>query len=200
MTNERDEPQSSWDQYYQKTAGRLPREFLARTLECFEAPGLAIDLGCGSGIESIFLLRQGWRVLAIDKNEAGIQTLLANAPPDAAGQLQTLVAPFEAVDLPSADLVWAGLSLNFCHPDDFNSLWRKIHAALRPNGRFAGDFFGSRHAWFGDKDRTFHTKEQVLSLCHELQIEYFVEEEGEQQTPLDGIVHWHMFTVRAVKP
>jgi hypothetical protein len=71
---------------------------------------------------------------------------------------------------------------------------------LLSGGRFAGDFFGPRHAWFNEKDMTFHTKEQVLALCTELQLEYIIEEEGEQMTATNGIQHWHMFTISALKP
>jgi tellurite methyltransferase len=197
MTDNSDESQAHWGQYYKMAAGRPPREFLGRTLSRFQGAGSAIDLGCGTGRESIFLLERGWQVLAIDQQASAIQTLRSSAAPDMAGRLQALVAAFETLDLPPADLIWAGISLPFCHPSQFDTLWRKICSALVPGGRFAGDFFGSRHAWSREKDMTFHTREQVVSLCSGLQLEYIVEEEGEQQTAADGIQHWHMFTISA---
>jgi tellurite methyltransferase len=200
MAHDPDDSRARWDQYYKAVAGRPPREFLAKTLRRFPGPGVAIDLGCGTGQESVFLLQHDWHVLAIDQHEAAIQTVLDSVPADKAGYLQTRVAAFETLDLPTVDLIWAGLSLPFCPPDEFDNLWRKIGAALRPGGRFAGDFFGPRHAWSNQRAMTFHSKEAILSLCRELQLEYMIEEEGQQQTAMNGMQHWHMFTVSAYKP
>ncbi len=194
------ETQSVWEQYYKVTTGRPSREFLNRTLRRFQTPGLAIDLGCGAGTESIFLLQQGWQVIAIDQQESAIAKLRTSISPDTMSHLETLVASFETVNLPQANLIWAGRSLPFCQRLEFHRLWHKILASLLPGGRFAGDFFGSRHAWANESGMTFHTKEQVLALCRELQLEYIIEEEGEEMTATNGIQHWHMFTISALKP
>lgn len=195
------ESQSVWDQYYKISAARPPREFLNKTLRRFQTAGLAIDLGCGAGVESVFLLQHGWQVFAIDQQESAVQKLRASSVTfNTISHLETLVAPFETINLPAADLIWAGLSLPFCPPHEFDTLWRKICSALLPRGRFAGDFFGPRHAWSSQRDMTFHTKEQILALCAALQLEYMIEEEGEQMTATNGIQHWHMFTISALKP
>lgn len=194
-------PQSVWDQNYKISSGRPPREFLNRTLSRFQIAGLAIDLGCGAGVESIFLLQHGWQVFAIDQQESAVQKLRASSVTlNSVNHLETLVAPFETINLPSANLIWAGLSLPFCPPHEFETLWRKICSALLPGGRFAGDFFGPRHAWSSQRDMTFHTKEQILAPCTEFQLEYIVEEEGEQMKATNMIQHLHMFTVSALKP
>jgi trans-aconitate methyltransferase len=192
-------PQSVWDQYYKISAGRLPREFLSRTVRRFQTAGFAIDLGCGTGTDSIFLLQQGWQVLAIDQQESAIEKLRASITPNTVSRLETQVAPFETTSLPAANLIWAGRSLPFCPPHEFHRLWPKISAALLSGGRFAGDFFGSRHAWSNESNMTFHTREQVLALCTELQLEYIIEEEGEEMTATQGMQHWHMFTISAFK-
>jgi SAM-dependent methyltransferase len=193
------ESQVRWRQYYDVVAGRPPREFLRNLLRRFYAAGAAIDLGCGTGTESFFLLEQGWQVLAVDQQETAIQALQATASPTVADRLQTLVASFEMVELPSANLIWAGLSLPFCHPAHFDALWSNIGAALIPGGRFAGDFFGPRHAWSSEQRMTFHTKDQIIAMCDGLHLEYIQEGEGEMLTALDGIQHWHIFTICARK-
>lgn len=195
MTQQLPESETSWQQYYRVVAGRPPREFLRHTLRRFEAPGTAIDLGCGAGSDTHFMLSQGWHVLAIDREEAAIELVSSTAPPDAADRLSTQVASFESVELPRVDLIWAGLSLPFCPPDQFESLWRRIEESLVKGGRFAGDFFGPRHAWFGEDKMAFHSKEEILHLCRNLKLEYIVEGEGEQQTALDGMQHLHIFTI-----
>lgn len=133
-----------WDDYYKKIQGRAPRPLLLDVLAKFPSgTGLrAIDLGCGDGTESAFLLSRGWHVLAVDGELAAIKRLLEKVPPEAQDRLQTQVAKFEEVALPPADLIHASYSLPFCRPDHFPMLLDKITNALNPGGRFAGQFFG----------------------------------------------------------
>ncbi len=53
-------------------AGRLPwnhttpTHFLGDIIEKRDKPGRALDIGCGSGVDSVFLAGKGWNVTAID--------------------------------------------------------------------------------------------------------------------------------------
>jgi tellurite methyltransferase len=194
MTNPDPKP-STFSSYYQATAGRSPRELYRQVVRSFTEPGLAVDLGCGIGNETVDLLNRGWRVLALDAQSEAISLLEARIPPEQRDLLETRVASFEALALPPVDFIWAGLSLPFCPPEYFGNMWSKITAALKPGGRFAGDFFGNRHAWAGRPGMTTHSIEQVKALTGSLTLEYFIEEEGETGTVSDGIQHWHAFAL-----
>jgi tellurite methyltransferase len=207
MSAEAEAP-NRWADYYQATARRPPRELYRQTVARFEPAGsaarLAIDLGCGAGIESLDLLSRGWRVLAIDKEPGALDLLLGRVPPEQRERLVPQVADFEHVDLPAADLVWAGLSLPFCPPDAFPALWAKILAALSPGGRFAGDFFGDRTdrraGWLSSSRLTFLSRAQVTELLAPLQLEYFMEEEGQLPTATSGLQYIHSFGAVARRP
>ena len=114
----------SWDEYYKKIQGRAPRQLLLDALEKFQSQTSlqAIDLGSGDGTETAVLLARGWHVLAVDGEPAGINRLLEKVPQGAQAHLQTQVAKFEDVILPSADLIHASYSIPFCHPDHFPAL------------------------------------------------------------------------------
>lgn len=120
---------NQWTDYYQAVSRRPPRELYRQTVARFKpaatASRLAIDLGCGPGIEAHDLLSQGWKVLAIDKETAAIEQLVSRVTPEYRERLLTEVVSFEHVELPAADFVWAGLSLPFCPPDVFPTLWKK---------------------------------------------------------------------------
>jgi hypothetical protein len=70
---------------------------------------------------------------------------------------------------------------------------------LKPGGRFAGDFFGPRNAWAGRPGMTFLTREQLTLLCQGLQIEHFVEEEGQRPTALEGVQAFHGYQIAVRK-
>jgi len=191
----------NWDEYYKKIQGREPRQLLLDVLEKYpaEVSSLhAIDLGCGDGTESAYLLSRGWSVLAVDGTEAGIERLRDKVPSETQVRLQTQVAKFEEVELPMADLIHASYGIPFCHPGQFPALWNKIANALNQGGRFAGQFFGVRDSWANEPDMTFHTEEQVRSMLDGLEIEYFFEEDADGHAA-SGPKHWHVFTAVARK-
>ncbi len=72
-------PDNQWMAYYEAGSGRSARPLLIDVLARFASdapnalPRFAIDLGCGDGTETLALLQQGWRVLAIDQEPAALQ-------------------------------------------------------------------------------------------------------------------------------
>jgi tellurite methyltransferase len=190
----------NWEEYYQKIQGRKPRQLLLDALEKFSSQPSrhAIDLGCGDGTESMVLLERGWNVLAIDGEPAAIKRLMEKVPKESQILLRTQIAKFDQVVLSLADLIHASLSIPFCEPEHFPTLWDKIVNAIQPGGRFAGQFFGVRDSWAVNTDMTFHTEEQVRALFEKFEIESF-HEMDEDGTATSGPKHWHVFTVIARK-
>jgi hypothetical protein len=141
------------------------------------------------------MLRRGWSVLAIDGEAEAIERLRERASGIPA--LETQVASFEAATWPEVDLLNAGFSLPFCSPASFDGVWERIRASLREGGRFSGHFFGDRDGWVGEKELTFHTRDQALGLLAGLDLERFEEEETDGRTALGEPKHWHIFHVIA---
>lgn len=190
-----------WTNYYKAIAGRSPRPLLLDVIARFQKDSSlqAIDLGCGDGTETLALLEGGWKVLAIDKEVEAIARVREKVPSHFAEGLETRVATFETVILPSADLVYAGLSLPFCSPAHFAGLWNKIETSLRNGGRFAGQLFGNRDSWASDPEMTFHTPLQARNLFRAFDLETFTEVENNRPTALGESKHWHVYTVIAKK-
>jgi tellurite methyltransferase len=194
-----------WDAYYNATSGRPPRETLLTALSLFQRENtvdrelFAIDLGCGEGRDTVELLRQKWRVLAVDSEPKAIERLLNRSDIDRA-LLTTTIATFEAVQFPpQVDLINASFSLPFCKADIFPDLWQKILTALPSGGRFSGQLFGDRDSWAIYRDYTFHDRSQVEELLNPFAIEMLKEEEEIGQTPLGESRNWHIFHIVARK-
>ena len=193
-----------WENFYRWVGERELRQVFVDALPLLPEASedseelFAVDLGCGDGKEARVLLSRGWTVLAVDGAPGGIARLLDSVPPAEAKRLTTRVAPFAEVEVPAADLVYAGLSLPFCDPGDFGSLWSRIVTALRPGGVFAGHFFGPSDTWFGTPDMTFHTQAEVESLLTGFEI-VSIREQDEDGFAASGPKHWHVFHVIARK-
>ena len=205
-----------WTTYYD-AAGGEPRETLLIALDRHERdPGapkaepFAVDLGCGTGRDTAELLRRGWRVLAIDSEPAGIDRLVRSVEEsgEAAHRLETQVARFEDASWPAADLVNSSFALPFCPPDQFGEVWGRIVASLKPGGRFCGQLFGDRDVW-ASPSRTsardwgsppgmsFHSREEVLSLLGDLDVEHLDEVDEDGTTAVGDPKHWHLFHIVA---
>jgi SAM-dependent methyltransferase len=191
--------------YYQRLAGREPRPLFVRALTLFEtglapdAQRQAIDLGCGDGTETLALIEQGWRVLAIDREPEALRLVESKVPAEKRALLQIQVASFEETHFVGADLVYAGLSLPFCAPQHFDALWRDLTEAIYVGGRFAGHFFGDRDTWAAAPDKTCLTRQAVESLFDRYEIAHFDEFEDDRPTALGDPKHWHVFEVIARK-
>jgi SAM-dependent methyltransferase len=190
---------TTWTQYYEANDDRPPRPMLLDALASFPAPGDAVDLGCGSGIDTVAMLDEGWRVFSTDAEEEAIRRLGARVPPASRDRVRMLVARMEEVELPPADLIWAGFSLFFCDPLRFPDVWGRIGTAVRPGGRFAGELLGERDTWAPDDGITSFARADVETLFDRWSIERFEEEENDGEA-CSGPKHWHVFHVVARAP
>jgi membrane dipeptidase len=185
-----------WRRYFDH-AGDDPRQTLLEALRRFDVPGLAVDLGCGTGRDTAQLLRGGWRVVAIDREQEAIDRLVARV---GAGdqRLITEVARLEEARWPACDLVNASFSLPFCAPDRFDAVWGRIVDSLATGGRFCGQLFGNRDAWAGS-GITVQTRAQVGELLRPFEVERLDEVDEEGSTVTGKRKHWHLFHVVARK-
>lgn len=199
-----DTPQDvvDWNVYFARTENRPPRRTLMHALDAFAAEDgpderRALDLGCGSGRDTLEILRRGWRVVAIDRQPDALTRLVARTPPEMAARLETRAASLQDVALPSADLVNASFVLFTLAPDDFGRVWRRMRAALRPGGRLACQLLGPRDSWVAAGRVMGHDRGTVLELSVGLGVELLLEEENDGETPRGGRKHWHVWHVVA---
>ena len=188
-----------WSPFFAAGRGRSVRELLPAALAYRGelSPGVAVDLGCGDGTESRFLLANGWRVHAFD-GAPGVESRVAQGlSPRMTQRLSATDSPFEDLtELPGNDLLYAGRSLPFCAEAAFPRLWAAITPSVKPGGWFAGDFFGPRDSWVGREDMNFQNTEQIRALLDDFEVVHLDEVEGPATTPF-GAKHLHLVSVIA---
>jgi trans-aconitate methyltransferase len=160
---------------------------------------LAIDLGCGAGVETRALLDAGWRVHAVD-GEPGTRERLLRTIGGIHRRLTTDARPFAALtELPPAHLVYAGYSLPYQEPDDFHRVWTVVRAALLPGGWLAANVFGEHDSWAGRDGMTFLGAADARALVDGLEVVSWYEED-EDGPAFSGPKHWHVFDLVARRP
>lgn len=125
-----------WEQHYQAhpTGHVSPGPQLVAEVADLP-PGTALDAGCGTGADAIWLAREGWQVTAVDASSTAVgraQALAAQQDPGVAQRITWLTAdltswqPSQRYDLVTSQYV---------HPDlPFDQFVARLAAAVAPGG------------------------------------------------------------------
>lgn len=192
---------SRWTMYYDSLAGRPPRPLLARALLDIEQPdpgAVAVELGCGDGVETKALLDAGWRVVAMDSSVDGVARTRARCAHHA-DRLDASVSTFEAFWPPSCRLLVSLHSLPFCDPLQFPKVWSRLRAALETGGTLVLTLFGESDAWAGTEGMTFLTRSRLDELLAGLDVAVLNEIDEDGGTAAGTTKHWHIWEVVARK-
>lgn len=187
------------EKYYDNTENEMPNYTVKKFIELNVEPGNAVELGCGAGRDTVYLIRNGWNVLAIDREDVETR-IVSKLLVEELEQFEFFKQRFEAIKLENSNLVVANFSLPFCNKNDFKKLWAKINHSILKDGYFVGNFLGDKDEWKIAKEKmTFLTKDQVMELFRDFEIVEFKEVEKDGLTGLGKMKHWHIFNVIAKK-
>ena len=187
-----------WANFIKATRNHAHWPILEKAVALFGHEGYALDLGCGAGRDTRYLLAQRWHVTSVDSNPNAI-ALLAELPQD---RLQVVQSSFEdfVYGHEVYDLISAQFSLPFNPKASFNELFTRIKQAIKPGGYFTGQFFGIYDEWnTPERNMTFLTREQADELLSDMEVVEFTEEDKIGPTATGGLKHWHVFHVIAQK-
>ncbi len=188
----------SWADFYKITKGNPHWLLLERAAVLLGRRGQALDLGCGAGRDTRYLLAQGWDVTALDRDSQAI-ALLAELPQE---HLRVIQSSFEdfAYERERYDLISAQFSLPFIPRKAFTGVFTRIKRAIKPGGMFTGQFFGIRDEWNRPEyAMTFLKREQVDELLDDMRVWEVTEEDKMGTTAIGELKHWHVFHVIAQK-
>ena len=188
-----------WVNFHKITDNKPPRKNIVHFISKYNITGKAIDLGCGSGNDTAYLIRNNWNVLAIDLSdvEERIRSKLLN---EEQNRLKFEVQKFENLKLSKCDLLLSNNSLPFCNNKYFYKMWDEICLSINNNGYFVGNFFGLNDEWNTKEDnRTFLSKEEIIKLFSDFDILEIQEIEKDQPTAEGQLKHWHTIEIIAKK-
>ena len=189
----------NWNEYYIKINNSKPSNLLRRFSEMNVVRRTAIDLGCGSGKDTIFLLKNGYKVYAIDKKEIIKKYIDDKIDKEEKMRLEYIIKDFGEIEFPKVDLINANLSISFCNPNKIDNLLKNIKSSINIDGFFVGNFLGILDDWNTNKNMTFFTEQQIKETFKNFKIIYFNEITENKKAVNGNLKHWHIYELIAYK-
>ena len=122
--------------YYDNTQSDKPRnnvEYFINEIQCNS--GNAIELGCGAGNDTVYLIKNNWNVLAIDREDVK-ERIAKRLTKEELAKFKFQKQNFETLKLEENNLIVANYSLSFCNKNKFSELWNKINDSIFTNRIF----------------------------------------------------------------
>ena len=126
----------SIQKYYYNTQSDKPRnnvEYFINEIQCNS--GNAIELGCGAGNDTVYLIKNNWNVLAIDREDVK-ERIAKRLTKEELAKFKFQKQDFETLKLEENNLIVANYSLSFCNKNKFSELWNKINDSIFTNRIF----------------------------------------------------------------
>lgn len=128
--------------YYENTENALPNPLVKKIINMNIKPKRAIDIGCGAGRDTIYLIKNDWNVLAIDREDT--EKIISNKlDTEEIKKFRFNRQNFENIELEKSNLVIANFSIPFCNKEYFNEFWNKISDSILKDRIFRRKLF-----WF----------------------------------------------------
>ena len=184
-----------WSNYQNRTLNNKIDNLLIEFLSKYNNIETIVDLGCGAGNESVYLLQRGYKVISVDR-QLNKTFILDRLTEEEKNNVSFIESDFKNLILPSSDCVVAMFSIPFCDPIYFDELWNKIYDSLNNNGYFVGQLFGNRDSWDALNSVNTFSKKEVLEKLSKYEVLLLDEKEYVRETDNKK---WHFFIIIARK-
>ena len=126
--------------YYENTENALPHPIVRKFISMNIKPKNAVDLGCGVGRDTIYLIENEWKVLSIHREDTRefISSKLDNEEIE---RFNFKCQNFESIEIEKNNLLVANFSIPFCNKNYFNEFWNKISNSILEERILCWKFF-----------------------------------------------------------
>ncbi len=155
--------------YFENTVELDMKDTLEKFIILLPEGGEILDLGCGSGRDSLYLIQKGFDVTAIDGSKELCELASIHIGQDVL-HMQFCELDFDEV----FDGIWACASLLHTAPDNFEEIFGKVIKCLKPGGVLYmsfkhGDFSGIRNGRYFNDFKTKGMKD-IINKFTELEL------------------------------
>lgn len=202
MTVDRDGSRSFWDAHYTRHpdvwSGAPNTVLVDETRD--QAPGAALDLGCGEGADAIWLAQRGWHVTAVDVSPVALERAAQHSR--AADLVDRITFAHHDLDQTFPDGSFDLVSAHYLHSPELllhRRMLERAIGAVAPGGTLLLVGHASLAPWSWDQHARLPTAREVLEGLELASQSWVVDvcedrprdatgPNGERATVLDSIV------------
>ncbi len=183
----------SWKKYYQNSRDKPVSKLLKKVVKDISS-GEALDLGCGRGKDSLFLISNGFMVTAIDSDKSVKDFLFSElVNSDDFKFINEKIEDFNFQE-EIYDIINAQLIFPYIHKTKLRQCFKDIISSLKPGGILVGQFFGVNDSWNSKyTSRTFFELGEVEELFKDFKVSFLEEVEGFGYDVFSQWKYWHIF-------
>lgn len=163
--------------------------------------GNALDLGCGTGADSLALAQMGYDVDSVDSHNDRVQTLKEKIGELNIHAIQVDIRDFN-IDREKYSVIICNNVLSFLkNKEEILNMIRKMSDGLVPQGAMYFTVFGPHDGWADNKEMSFLEYEDILKFLNGLPLKIYHRstEEGYGKKMDDTIKYWHIHRFYCIK-
>ena len=151
--------------YFEETAELDMEEIIRPFIELLPENAEVLDLGCGSGRDTVTLLENGFYVTAMDGSEEMCRLAEVHTDQD------VLCMTYEEMDFDEVfDGIWACASLVHLTEDEMKTVMKKLVCALQKGGvLYFSVHKGERDGMYNGRYFRDYTKKEILTLLEQFE-------------------------------
>ena len=190
----------NWKRFIKHLVGMPPRQLLVNFIKKYSPSkeALFVDIGSGSGNETVYLLENWYKVIAIDGEKLSEKVIIPRISSDQKNRFEFRQQKLEDLQLPEkADVIYSFYTLQFCNPENFDATVKTIQDSIVSSWFFVGNFL-----WIHDdrKHLVVKTLKEVKNMFSEFTILSIEEKEYDRKgTVLPILKHRHEIEIIAQK-
>jgi len=158
-------------------------------------PGRALDLGCNTGVDALFIAKNGFTVDAVDADPEALKSI-----PTSQGVTPILskIEDFKIIE-EHYNLVSCQYVLHFLKKEAAHQVITNMIAGAIPNGVISFNVLGEKDVW---KDKwTTWTREEMDRFLADfpVKVHKIITEEGMGMTKAGSLKYWHVLNYVLIK-
>ncbi len=191
---------TDWKKFVEATKDKKPNGYVADAVRMFKLKeGRALDIGCGSGVDSKYLGQLGFQVVAFDNEPESVRIAREITAGLSVTVSEQRMEDFN-FDEAGYDIIVSWRSIPFVKKSIAREILLKIQKHLRPNGVCIVALFGPEDGWAKDRnDMSFFTLDEIKELWPQMELIRVFEERSEGNLVTGGTKFFHLINLIARK-
>ena len=145
--------------YYENTENALPHPMVKKFINMNSNPQYAIDLGCGAGRDTIYLIKNGWKVLSIDKENTR-EIISSKLDNEELKNFNFECQDFENMELEKNNYITIGAMTDTCDEPEAEEMLKALTNAQK---KFEADVAANKKIAAADKKLAKQITEDIYS-------------------------------------